>query len=551
MLIFTRIAIAVSLACLFPKAQAQESCPINEADYRRVVVQTRPNEPFKLAPLPDGRVMWAERKGAVRIWIPSANASQDALKLSVYQEADIGLQSIAIAQDFARTGHVYLAYDPLVDNHPEGPGRWLSRFTLTGNVLDPASEKRILHVPIDRNLRQGCCHQGGGMAFDAEGNVYWSIGEIADYRLEYANVNEADPHQNSLRTSGNTNDLRGKVLKIHPEPDGSYTIPPGNLFPKGLAKTRPEIFAMGLRNPFTLNVDKRTGWLWVGEVGLDATVPSADKGSQGFDEINFLPGKPANLGHPFFTGPNAALRDYDYVNKVPKELFNVDALQNTSKFNTGLTDLTAAAGKAQGSLVHWTVRKEYSTAFPGLGEGKTAGMVGPTYRFDAASTSAWKFPAAMDGKVFFWDHEREWIKAMTLTPDGQVSRIEPFMTTVPWRGIVDIQQGADGALYVAEYGHGYYTANPEAKISRIEYLGKPCGSVTSGLPAPKSRDKAMGRLAVISSGGLVLEMPAGRATAEILALDGRILWSGAGLVGRVQVPRAGLGAGDMVLVRFR
>ena len=55
--------------------------------------------------------------------------------------------------------------------------------------------------------------------------------------------------------STNTNDLRGKVLRIKVNADGTYTIPHGNLFPEGTHKTRPEIYAMGFRNPFRIQVD--------------------------------------------------------------------------------------------------------------------------------------------------------------------------------------------------------------------------------------------------------------------------------------------------------
>jgi cytochrome c len=69
------------------------------------------------------------------------------------------------------------------------------------------------------------------------------------------------------RTAANTNDFRGKVLRIHPEPGGGYTIPDGNLFPKGTQGTRPEIYVMGCRNPFRISVDAKRGWLYWGDVG--------------------------------------------------------------------------------------------------------------------------------------------------------------------------------------------------------------------------------------------------------------------------------------------
>ena len=63
------------------------------------------------------------------------------------------------------------------------------------------------------------------------------------------------PSVDARRSALNTNDLRGKVNRIKVNADGSYSIPSGNLFPPGTAKTRPEIYAMGFRNPFRIQVD--------------------------------------------------------------------------------------------------------------------------------------------------------------------------------------------------------------------------------------------------------------------------------------------------------
>ena len=75
------------------------------------------------------------------------------------------------------------------------------------------------------------------------------------------------------------NDLRGKILRIHPEPDGTYTIPAGNLFPPGTPGTRPEIYTMGHRNPWRVSVDSRTGYVYWGEVGPDngTTIRTSDR----------------------------------------------------------------------------------------------------------------------------------------------------------------------------------------------------------------------------------------------------------------------------------
>ncbi len=153
----------------------------------------------------------------------------------------------------------------------------LSRFVLnTDGTLNSASETKILDVPASRGL---CCHVGGDIDFDAAGNLYLSTGDDTNPFQsdgfspldERANRNPAFDAQ---RSSGNTNDLRGKILRIKVNADGSYAVPSGNLFAPGTDKTRPEIYAMGFRNPFRFSVDKATGILYIGEYGPDAAPPT-------------------------------------------------------------------------------------------------------------------------------------------------------------------------------------------------------------------------------------------------------------------------------------
>ncbi len=131
--------------------------------------------------------------------------------------------------------------------------------------------------------REECCHVGGGMVFDKDKNLLLSTGDNTYSKSSdgFTPIDErpgAAP-RDAQKSSGNTNDLRGKILRIHPEADGTYTIPEGNLFPKGTPNTRPEIYTMGNRNPWRLTIDSRTNWLYWGEVGPDGSNGSEEQGA--------------------------------------------------------------------------------------------------------------------------------------------------------------------------------------------------------------------------------------------------------------------------------
>ena len=147
------------------------------------------------------------------------------------------------------------------------------------------------------------------------------------------------------------------------------------------------------------------------------------------------------------------------------------------------------------------------------------------------------------------DHEREIIRMATLKDDRSIARIDSFMTNEKWSGIVDIQQGPDGSFYVAEYGHGYYTPNPTAKISRIDYVGKPCGAVPVARPAEAPKGPAPRLAYADPARGLALAWPSGATRAEAIGLDGKVLWSGAAPMDRI--PASSIGSRGLVWLRYR
>jgi hypothetical protein len=101
------------------------------------------------------------------------------------------------------------------------------------------------------------------------------------------------PHNDARRGATNTNDLRGKILRIKVGADGTYSIPKGNMFREDSAKTRPEIYAMGFRNPFRIQVDS-DGVAYVTDYSPDSRAPGLLRGPAGTGRVEIVR-KPSKL----------------------------------------------------------------------------------------------------------------------------------------------------------------------------------------------------------------------------------------------------------------
>src|SRR5690606_4783206 len=123
----------------------------------------------------------------------------------------------------------------------------------------------------------------------------------------YAPIDEREGRAlwDAQKSAANANDLRGKILRIKPEDDGTYSIPEGNLFPVGTPGTRPEIYVMGCRNPFRFSIDSEAGYLYWGDVGPDAGKGDPDRGPHGMGEFDQAR-KAGNWGWPYTRGNNQA-----------------------------------------------------------------------------------------------------------------------------------------------------------------------------------------------------------------------------------------------------
>jgi glucose/arabinose dehydrogenase len=204
------------------------------------------------APGDPSRVFVVQRTGQVMLLVHGHAQSRPFLDIAGIVETqgadEQGLLGLAFAPDYATSGLFYVDYtipgnDIKVVQYQRAAGN--------ANLANPASA----HVLLSIDHHSYTNHNGGQLAFGAEGDLYIGVGDGGS---------EDDPEGNGQ----NTDTLLAKILRIHPSPGGGYTIPPSNPF-VGEAGKQPEIWAYGLRNPWRFSFDRATGDLIVGDVGQD------------------------------------------------------------------------------------------------------------------------------------------------------------------------------------------------------------------------------------------------------------------------------------------
>lgn len=216
---------------------------------------------------------------------------------------------------------------------------------------------------------------------------------------------------------------------------------------------------MGNRNPYRISVDQKTNFLYWGEVGPDAPDDDDLRGPRGYDEVNQAR-KAGNFGWPLFIGNNYPYKAYDYTNGANGNAFDPAKPINNSPNNTGLEQLPPA----QPAYI-WYPYGE-SKEFPQVGAGGRTAMAGPVYYASANSP----YPAYYNGKLIIYEWVRGWVKAVTMNAQGDYVSMEPFMSNVSLAAPIDMELGPDGKLYILEYGKGWFTKNPDAAITRIDYM---------------------------------------------------------------------------------
>ncbi|MEK8109717.1 PQQ-dependent sugar dehydrogenase [Micromonospora sp. M12] len=218
----------------------------------------------------------------------------------------------------------------------------LSRFTLNSDfTLNQSSKVDVLDVPASRGI---CCHVGGDIDFDAAGNLYLSTGDDTN-PFESAGYSPLDERTNrNPRTTRSAAPATPTTCAARScgsgERQRDVLRPVGQPVRPGTARTRPEIYAMGFRNPFRISVDKATGVVYVGDYGPDAGTTSSTRGPSGQVEFNRV-AAPGNYGWPYCTGTNTSTETYnewDFASNTGGGKYNCSGGPTNNSFrNTGLT----------------------------------------------------------------------------------------------------------------------------------------------------------------------------------------------------------------------
>lgn len=444
-----RLLVAILIVTYWTVSSAED---YDWTRFEKEIIVPACTDPVQCEVTADGRVYFIERAGALKSVEPVSKKVVTLGTVPVEMTWEVGLLGLALERDFARSQQLFLFFSPKSQTNTMR----LARFGLINGLLDLGSEKVLLEYTNDWTRT----HQGGGLFIAANGDLVLGTGDNM-YPFPELPVDErpGPGHMDSQATSANSMSLRGKILRIHPTPDGNYTIPKGNLF-SDAKDGRPEIFAMGVRNGFRQYEDPKTGFVYWGDVGQNIST-DLGIGPNGYDEVNQAR-KAGNFGWPYFTGPNEAYRRFDFVTRKAGESYDVKAPRNDSPNNYGTPELPPP----QPAFIWYPT--EESKQFPMLGSGGRSAMVGPVYHYEPGLKSEFKLPEHFDHSLFIFDWMRNWIQAVHLDSDERIASIERFLPEIRFRKPIDVKLAPDHSLYVIEYGDKW-AFNDDAQIVRLVY----------------------------------------------------------------------------------
>jgi glucose/arabinose dehydrogenase len=262
------IAVPFAAACGRSPSDPPEPPPLGELELRLVEVATGLASPVHLsAPAGDSRLYIVEQHGRIRVVQNGQLLPTPFLDIStiVRSGGEAGLLSVAFHPNYASNGYLFVNY-----TDANGDTR-VVRYTASTDRTraEPASAHLILHV-----AQPWGNHNGGQLAFGPDGMLYIGMGDGGS-----ATGGDAHGH------GQNTATLHGALLRIDINGGNPYRIPPNNPFATSTS-ARPEIWAIGLRNPWRFSFDHERGLIYIADVG---------EGRR--EEVNVQPASAAGLNY--------------------------------------------------------------------------------------------------------------------------------------------------------------------------------------------------------------------------------------------------------------
>jgi uncharacterized repeat protein (TIGR03806 family) len=226
------------------EARAVRAYPALSFDTPIALVR-QPNAPFWYVLEQGGTI----RRFADRADVSTAELVMDLRDLVGRLGYEDGLLGLAFTPSFATTGEVILKYTVLATDDPTRVRLVIARARSAdgGASIAPGSIRELLSIERPSEA----IHHGGAPAYGLDGYLYVPIGD-GGYDTGHLAQDRAS--------------LAGKFLRLDVSQE-PYAIPPDNPF-ASVAGTRPEIFAIGFRNPHSWSFDPDAPLLWVGDVGL-------------------------------------------------------------------------------------------------------------------------------------------------------------------------------------------------------------------------------------------------------------------------------------------
>ncbi len=206
------------------------------------------------------RLFVVEQRGRINMWDGDALSIFMDISNLISQEAlsngytERGLLGLAFHPDYAENGTFFVNYTDLNGNTA------IARYQVSADDLNVA-DTNSAEVIFTTN-QPYANHNGGHMAFDADGYLYVALGDGGS---------AGDP----LDAGQNPDLLLGTIMRLDVDTETGYAIPDNNPF-VGAERGANEVWSYGWRNPWRFSFDRATDDMYIGDVGQNQ-----------WEEINF------------------------------------------------------------------------------------------------------------------------------------------------------------------------------------------------------------------------------------------------------------------------